>query len=118
MRSANLRTSLSPERPHQPQRPRFVLDEVTHVLAADQRQVLAEFLAMEIEKARAMLDLLIGHFVEHFRGRRKLCTQAFGEAAIDAAVLLLVGDGEGEDFLLGEVGKAFHGRSSYILEQF
>ena len=37
-------------------------------------------------------------------GGRILRAQAFGEAAIDAAVLLLVGDGEGEDFLLGEVG--------------
>ena len=32
-----------------------------------------------------------------------------GEAAIDAAVLFLVGDGEREDFLFGEIGKAFHG---------
>ena len=37
-----------------------------------------------------------------------LLAQALGEAAIDAAVLVLVGDGEREDFLLGEVGKAFH----------
>ena len=37
-----------------------------------------------------------------------LLAQALGEAAIDAAVLLLVGDGEREDFLLGEVGKALH----------
>ena len=32
----------------------------------------------------------------------------FGEAAIDAAVLVLVGDGESEDFLFGEVGETFH----------
>ncbi len=38
-----------------------------------------------------------------------MLAQALGEAAIDAAVLVLVGDGEREDFLLGEIGKAFHG---------
>ena len=49
--------------------------------------------------------------------------QALGKAAIDAAVLFLVGDGEREDFLLGQIGKALHmaswcsGRAS-ILEIF
>ena len=49
----------------------------------------------------AVAHLLIGHFVEHLgRGRERLA-QAFGKAAIDAAVLVLIGDGEREDFLLG-----------------
>ena len=45
---------------------------------------------------------------------RILLAQALGEAAIDAAVLVLVGDGEREDFLFGEVGKAFHGTRAAI----
>ena len=40
--------------------------------------------------------------------------QPLGEAAIDAAVLFLVGDGEREDFLLGEVGEAFHGSLTLV----
>ncbi len=39
---------------------------------------------------------------------RILLAQALGEAAIDAAVLLLVGDGERQDFLLGEIGETLH----------
>ncbi len=83
-----------------------------HVLAADQRQVFAEFLPVEVDTACVRWrDLLVRHLVEHLGGGGKLLAQAFGEAAVDAAVLLLVGDGEREDFLLGQVGKAFHGRS-------
>ncbi len=34
-----------------------------------------------------------------------MLAQAFGKAAIDAAVVLLVGDGQRQDFLLAEIGK-------------
>ncbi len=56
-----------------------------------------------------VLDLLLRHAVEHFGGLRILAAQPLGEAAIDAAVLVLAGDGESEDFLLGEISKTFHG---------
>ena len=55
-------------------------------------------------------DFLVRHLVEHLGGGGELLAQALGEAAIDAAVLLLVGDGQRQDFLLGQVGKLFHGR--------
>ena len=42
----------------------------------------------------------------------KLLAQALGEAAIDAAVLFFIGDGERQHFLFGQVGKSFHGQSS------
>ena len=38
--------------------------------------------------------------------------KSLGKAAIDAAVLFLVGNGERQDFLFGEFGKAFHGGPS------
>ena len=95
------------ERVHQPQR--LLLDEALDVLAADQRQVLAELRPVEIEQHGAMAHLLVRHLVEDL-GRGRIClAQSLGEAAIDAAVLVLVGDGEREDFLFGEIGKAFHG---------
>ncbi len=53
-------------------------------------------------------DLLVRHLVEHLGGGREGLAQAFGEAAIDAAVLVLVGNGERQDFLLGKIGKALH----------
>ena len=91
---------LEAERPHQPER-LAVLDEAFDVLAADQRQVFAEFRAVHVEQHGAVAHLLVGHFVEHLGGGGKRLAQAFGKAAVDAAVLVLVGDGEREDFLLG-----------------
>ena len=94
------------ERPHQPER--LVLDESLHVLAADQRQVVAEFRPIEIEQHGAMAHLFLRHFQKDLGRGGILLAQAFGETAIDAAVLLLVGNGECQDFLLAEIGKTFH----------
>ena len=87
------------ERAHQPDR--RLLDEAFDVLAADQRQVVAEFFPIEVEQHGAMAHFLVRHLVEYLGGGRKLRAQTLGESAIDAAVLFFVGDGEGEDFLLG-----------------
>ncbi len=86
-----------------------MVDEALDVLAADQRQVLAELLAVEIEQPGAVGDLFLRHLVEHLGGGGELLAQALGEAAVDAAVLLLVGDGQRQNFLFGQVGKSFHG---------
>ena len=48
-----------------------------------------------------MPHLLLGHFVEHLGRGRKGFAQAFGKPPIDAAILVLIGDGERQDFLLG-----------------
>ena len=85
-----------------------MLDEAFDVLAADQRQVVAEFLPVEVEQHAAVAHFLVRHLVEDLGGGGIFLAQAFGEAAIDAAVLFLVGDGEREDFLFGEIGEAFH----------
>ncbi len=100
MRLGELAHLVEAERAHQPER-LAVVDEALDVLAADQRQVLAEFLAVHVEQHGAVAHLLVGHFVEHLGGGGKRLAQALGEAAVDAAVLVLVGDGEREDFLLG-----------------
>ena len=47
------------ERPHQPQR--LVVDEALHVLAPDQRDVLAELRAVQLDQPPAMLVLLLRH---------------------------------------------------------
>ena len=98
---------LEAERPHQPQR-LLRLQEALDVLPADQRQVVSEFLAIEIEQHRAVMHFLFGHLVEYLCGGRELLAQTFGKTAIDAAILFLVGDGEGQNFLLAEIGKSFH----------
>ena len=47
------------------------------------------------------MHFLGSHFFEHLCGVGETWPQPLGEIAVDAAVLLLVADGEGEDFLLG-----------------
>ena len=70
-----------------------------------------------------MADLLFGHLVVHRRRVRIGAAQSIGEGAIDAVVLVLVGNGERQNFLFVQIGKAFHGIASlqrwkYILEFF
>ena len=86
-----------------------MVHEALDVLAADQRQIFAELLAVEVVQPGAVGDFLVRHLVEHLGGGGKLLAQPLGEAAIDAAVLLLIGDGQRQHFLLGQVGKSFHG---------
>jgi hypothetical protein len=57
--------SVETKRPIEPDR--TALEEPLHVLPADQREKLTEFLAVGIEQQVAMPDLLRGHFVVHRR---------------------------------------------------
>ena len=57
---------VEPERGVEPDRP--ARDKAFDVLAADQRQKVAEFLAMELEQHIAMPDLFLGHFIVHVGG--------------------------------------------------
>ena len=99
------------ERAHQPYR--GLLDEAFDVLAADKRQVVAEFFPIEIEQHGSVAHFLVRHFLEYLGRGGKLRAQTFGESAIDAAVFFFIGDGEGEDFLLGKIGKSLHGAASF-----
>ena len=84
------------------------MDEAFDVLAADQRQVVSELLPVHVDQHGAVADFLVGHLVEHLGRGWELLAQTLGEAAIDAAVLVLAGNGQRQDFLLGKFGKAFH----------
>ena len=94
------------ERADQPQR--AVAHESFHVLPPNQRHVFAELETIEIEQHAAMLDLLLSHLFEHLGRARILLAQPVGEPAIDAGILLLIGDGERENFLFAQVCKTFH----------
>ena len=95
------------QRTVEPDRP--ALDKAFDVLAADQRQEIAEFLAVQIEQHVVMADLLLRHLVVHFRRVGIGLAQRVGEGAVDAAVVVFVRDGERQHFLLAQFGKAFHG---------
>ena len=95
------------ERAVEPDWPAF--DEAFDVLPADQRQKVAEFLAVKIEQHVAMPDLFLRHFIVHIRSVRVGPAEPVGEGAVDAVVFVFVRYGERQSFLLVEVGKAFHG---------
>jgi hypothetical protein len=100
---------VEPEGTHEPHR--LVTNEAAHVLPPHQRQMFPELFAVEIVEHPAVTDFLRGHLVEYLRRIREIGPQPLGEVPIDAGVFLFVADGEGEDFLLGEINKALH-RSS------
>src|SRR5260221_10519535 len=92
---------------HEPER--LVAHEALHILAAYERQILTELLAVEVEQHAAVADFFFRHFIEYLGGGGILLAQTIGEAAIDAAVFLFIGDRKREDFLLGQIGETFHG---------
>ena len=84
---------------------RLAADETADVFAADERNVLAETLAEEVDEHLAVAVLLIGHLLEYLGGGGIVGTQALDEVAIDARVLLLVLDGKREHLAVGKVGE-------------
>ena len=97
------------ERLHLPNR--LLRNIAADVLAAHERNVVAEFRHEEIDEPAPMRVLLGRHLVEHFGGRRVIVVQAVGEIGENARVLLLVADGEGQDLALGEIVEIAHGVS-------
>ena len=94
---------VEPERLGQPDR--LPAHEAAHVLAPDQRDVLAEPLAEQLDQHPAMAALLLGHGVEHLGRGRVGVAQPFGEIAVDPPVLLLERDRQRQDLALAELGK-------------
>ena len=80
---------------------RLLRDVAMDVLAAHERDVLAKLRDEKVDELAAVFVLLAGHFVEHFGAGRVVLEQTVGEVGVDAAVLLLVADGEGQHFALG-----------------
>ena len=59
-------------------------------------------LPVQLDQRGAMPVLLVGHVVEHLGRLRKLFAQPVGIGAVDAAVILLGGNRERQDLLLGK----------------
>ena len=94
------------EGPHQPDG--LALHEALDVLAANQRDMVAELAFEQVGQALAMGRFLGAHaFQDLGRGRERF-PQAVGEIGIDPLVFLFQGDGEGQDFRLAEFRKSFH----------
>jgi hypothetical protein len=79
-----------------------VLNEAPDVLTADQRDVLTEFSAINLQQSPAVLTFLARHLSENIGAARVLVPQAFGDVQVNAAILFLVGNRQCEDFTLGQ----------------
>ena len=86
---------------------RLVAHEPSYVAAPDQRHEVAEFLLVEIGEPAPVLVLLLRHFHEHLGGSRIGFHQRMGKPRISARVVVLAGNRQRQQFLLGEVGEAF-----------
>ena len=53
---------------------------------------------------------LVGHFLENFGRGRIALGQIFGERHVNARILLLGGDSDGENFALVEFGEGLQGK--------
>jgi hypothetical protein len=89
---------------------RLAAREALHVLASYQRDMGAEFFGVEIDQAAAMLVLLGRHVGKDHRAVGVGVAQAFGEVGIDAAILLLRADRQGQDLAFAEFGQFTHHR--------
>jgi hypothetical protein len=72
------------------------------VLAADERNALAEARSMQFDERGAMAVLLGRHLLEHLGRVRIGIRQTVGIGAVDTGIVLFRGDGEREDLLLAE----------------
>jgi fructose-1-phosphate kinase PfkB-like protein len=63
--------------------------------------VIAELRDEEVDQAAPMFVLLIRHLDEHLGGGGVVLAQVVGEVGVDASVLFLVGDRQGEHLALG-----------------
>ncbi len=72
------------------------------MLAADQRNALAEALPVLLDQDGAVVLLLRGHLVEDGGRMRIVVAQPVGIGAIDAPVVLFRGDGQRQHFLFGQ----------------
>ena len=90
---------------HQPHRP--PLDKTLHVLPANERDVLAEALPINIDQAGAVLRFFLPHLVEDLGGVGIGFPQTIGKIRINAAVLFFQRNGERQDLARRELLEFF-----------
>ena len=91
---ATVKTEWSPQR--------LPGDEAGHILTADERDVLAEMVPVQLDEPVAVAVFLDPHGFEGLAGRREVPADAPGQIGVDAPVFLFGLDGQREHFLHGE----------------
>jgi hypothetical protein len=85
---------LGPERSREPQRTAH--NKAFHILPPQEWNMITESLTIHFDQPMTVPVLFPRHFGEQFRRGREVCAERFGKVAIDAGVLFLGCDGEGE----------------------
>ena len=87
----------------------LLLDKVKHEAQVEETLFSLVPLLEQLQQLVAVARLLLRHFFEDFAGRGITLRQIFGEGHVDARILLLGGNGDGENFALAEFGEGFQG---------
>ena len=82
-------------------------EKALHVLPADERDMLAEFLLIKLDQPVAMAVLFVVHGHERLGRFGIIAADALGKVGVNAAVLLLVLDREREHFPRGKFFQCF-----------
>ena len=76
--------------------------KTAHVLAADERNDVAEARFMPLDQPAAVLIFLFHHGLKYFRRPRVIAAQPGGVGRVNPGVLLFRLDGQRENFLLAQ----------------
>ena len=83
------------------------------VVPANRREIAAEARLVHLQQHVAVAFFLLRHFLEELRRFRIASGEIFGKTHVDAAVLLLAGNGDRQHFPFGQVGEISH-RSALV----
>src|SRR5205823_905818 len=82
----------------------------SHVVAANEGNVVAKLLPVQVHQALPVARFLGAHAVEHGGGGRKILAKTFGKIRVDALILFLERDGQGQDLAFRKAVKVAHVR--------
>ena len=106
MSSACFLHGLQAQRPNQPHGP--PAHETPHLLTPDERDVLPKPAPVKVQQPMAVPVFLPPHLGELLGLHRVSLLQAIREVVVNAGILLLQRNGQGEDLLFGEAVKGSH----------
>ena len=77
-------------------------------MAANERNVVAKLLPVQVHQSLPVARFLGAHAVEHGGGGRKILAKTFGKIRVDALILFLERDGKSQDLAFGKAVKVAH----------
>ncbi len=96
-----------PEGAHQPDW--LAVDEPFDIMSSDQRDVLTELLAVQLDEPVPVPILLAAHLVEDCGCGGVVSLEPLRKVAVNAGIFFFEGNGQGQNLLLAEALKGSHG---------